>query len=501
MASKQWGSGGEPRGGRRSRECEPCEWVLFESRQSRDCGRGRALVIGSRARQSIAHHALAAASPPANAMDASCRAALRLHIPVFLLAALTSRVAAHSNLGYPLPYNRLACKAGARWCHGGCPPLWRSGWARARNRPGLPAAVWRRGQTVDIVYHKNNHRGGFFRRSLVPVRHMFDNAWHCRGAFEWGCWSQGAFKCGRSQLCGEDQFGLSYKTKMKVPLVFPDGDYVFAQVWYGGVFWRGTRPEFPDYTACSFVRIRGGPTAPLHHPTFSRGHNRRRSIPNGVCETGSLWPDECGGRACIHKKVKYTKPGEFLRGRRPPPVQAAFYRGVNKPKFHPAPKPRPRYRKRKWTRKRRQTKSNIKANGITRWSPGPWRKKVSPKNGNPILQKRKDDGPVYKIRIQVGDKVVSRLRDGERAWLRVGNKPIYIEAFTARARPKAVYFKVHGRNTWTEREFPYMLQGNVGQRRMPWRRPVYNRWFELNVVAQARNRRLYTTKIRLFLKK
>ena len=135
-----------------------------------------------------------------------------------------------------MPYNRLACKADAKWCRGACPPIWRTGWAQARNSPGRPAAVWRRGQSVDIVYHKNNHRGGLYRRSLVPVQHMFDRGWHCRGAFEWGCWSQGSFKCGRSQLCGEDQFGISYKSRMKVPLVFPDGDYVFAQVWYGGVF-------------------------------------------------------------------------------------------------------------------------------------------------------------------------------------------------------------------------------------------------------------------------
>lgn len=151
---------------------------------------------------------------------------------IVLALTLVSVAVAHSNLGYPLPYSTISCKASESWCKGACPPLWKSVQSKF-DSPDKPAATWRRGESVEIVWHKNNHIGGFYRRALVPVKYMMDRAWHQKTAFEWGCWSQGTFQCGKSAKCGGDKKGRAYKNMMTVPTVFPDGDYVFAQVWYG----------------------------------------------------------------------------------------------------------------------------------------------------------------------------------------------------------------------------------------------------------------------------
>lgn len=236
-------------------------------------------------------------------------------------------VRAHSNLGYPLSYNPLPCKATNPWCKPTtCPPVW----STVRSSPRRPAAVWRRGSRVLIVYHKNNHNGGFWRRSLVPVRYMFNQYWHRRGAFEWGCWSQGSFKCGNGPLCGGDKWKRAYRTWMTVPRVFPDGDYVFVQSWYGGLFWRANRPQFPDYTSCAFVRIRGGPVSQTHRPRFIRGFQNKHKVPPGVCATGKLFLGQCGGAECRKNKVMYSKPGEFRNGKSPPVVRLAWYKPIGR---------------------------------------------------------------------------------------------------------------------------------------------------------------------------
>lgn len=246
-----------------------------------------------------------------------------IFLAILFLALGSAR--AHTNLGYPLPYSIVSCKTTRWWCNGTCTPIW----GRMRNSPKRPAAVWKRGSWVLIVYHKNNHHGGFWRRSLVPVKHMFSKAWHKRGAFQWGCWSQGMFKCGKSALCGGDAEGRAFRTWMRVPKVFPNGDYVFVQTWYGGLHWRGVRPQFPDYTSCSFVRIAGGPTAPTHRPTFKRGVNNKRIVPRGLCSTGKLFIGECSGAECKKRRSFFSKPGEFLRGKRPPLVYRSWY--LNRP--------------------------------------------------------------------------------------------------------------------------------------------------------------------------
>lgn len=164
---------------------------------------------------------------------------------VFLTTAIIiSCVSAHSNVGQPLAYAKTACKASESWCKGACPPVTSS----ARSTIDTPVATWQRGQTVEIIWHKNNHWDGFYRRSLVPISSnedpkMFDEEWHKRTAFDHGCWTQGEFQSGQNDVCGADQRGRSYKNSITIPSIYPDGDYIFGQLWYGGCIGRDSIPS------------------------------------------------------------------------------------------------------------------------------------------------------------------------------------------------------------------------------------------------------------------
>lgn len=257
----------------------------------------------------------------------------------FSLAFFFLLADAHYNLIYPHPYNVIHCSL--PFCAYPCPPVWSSGDAKAPNSPETTNVIWKRGQIVNIVYHKNNHLGGFFRRSLVPVKHMFDHNWHTRTAFEWGCWSQGQFLCKNGfpsnpahssnlklkalRECGTDTKGRAYSSNMIVPNVFPDGDYVFSQLWFGGI---RTLPNslkkvmFHDFHTCAFVKIQGGqPLVHQYTPKFNVGIRPKYSKkPPNKCWTFGIIAKQCGGNSCRHATHRWAVPKLFENGSNPPDV-------------------------------------------------------------------------------------------------------------------------------------------------------------------------------------
>lgn len=224
-----------------------------------------------------------------------------------------------------MPYSRVSCKGSESWCKKACPPVWKSGGSKAKNSPSNPSATWYRGQEVTVEWHKNNHEGGFYRRSLVPVKHMFSTSWHEKTAFDFGCWTQGSFQCGKAKACGTDKKGRAYRNKMTVPKVVPNGDYVFAMVWYGGLDYKRSKAMFSDYTSCAYVRIRDGPLEMSHKPIFQAGANKPKGVPAGTCESTSSFVLQCGGGPCNGKKPFTGKPGEFKNGGSPPNVLLSQY--------------------------------------------------------------------------------------------------------------------------------------------------------------------------------
>lgn len=228
----------------------------------------------------------------------------------FLLLSATFTLAyAHYNLIYPHPYNPIDCNRPD--CSGPCPPVW-PGQSRK------PVATWKRGDWVQIQWNRNNHEGGFYKRSLVPVKFMHNGYYHKKTSFEWGCWAQGRYMCGKKRSCGTDNRGFAYRNWMQVPTVFPDGDYVFAMTWFGGLHWQRKKAHFSDYYTCSFVRIRGGVKKKYWKPRFVPGTSHR-NVPKGKCASTSLFLHECKGQECKNNPVYISRPGVF-RGKRQPPA-------------------------------------------------------------------------------------------------------------------------------------------------------------------------------------
>jgi len=246
-------------------------------------------------------------------------------VNIFLLVLPFVVVRAHYNLISPQPYNRIDCNAPR--CRGPCPPIWRSGRSRARNSPQRPAAVWRRGDVKEISWHRNNHEGGFVRMSLVPVKYMNNHLWHKKTAFAYSCFATNKYYCGKNKRCGTDQRGHAFRTWVRIPQILPDGDYVFSHTWAGGLHWRRRRAFFSDYYTCSFIRIRGGPVKQRYQPTFNAGRSRHRYVnrKGGVCASTSRYVGECGGMECLKNPVRYTKPGPFRGGGKPPPINRSLF--------------------------------------------------------------------------------------------------------------------------------------------------------------------------------
>lgn len=256
-------------------------------------------------------------------MGMECFRTLSRTVCIVLCASVAAVATAHFNLQDPKPYNAIDCNPPE--CPGPCPSVWRAGRGRASNSPNAPAATWRRGQRVVVRWHRNNHQGGFVRRALVPISHMRNRRWHARTAFEWGCFSSGRHRCKRQRgRCGSDKRKFAYSATVKVPLVYPDGDYVFAQAWFGGLHWTRKRAYFANYYTCAFVRIRGGPQRPRFFPRWAPASGW------GKCVTTSDRLGECDGIRCKRNPVVATVPAVFQKGKRPPAIYYNFLKKLGK---------------------------------------------------------------------------------------------------------------------------------------------------------------------------
>lgn len=264
---------------------------------------------------------------PSNVRPSFARPAiLLLAHPVFFCL---HRVPTHSYLSVPVPMSRMtACRVGgwdgwANDCPGPCP----NADYREDAGPANPSATYRRGESYEIEYTRNNHFGGFRRFTLVPVKQMWDWRVHKANAFSYACWSRGEFECSMEnqyRSCWYDMDSRAYKDWITIPAVFPDGDYVLGYAWYGG----GERfGNFGDYYDCAYVRVEGGaPVVAEATPTFTSGESNGNN--DGKCEATVNDLGICRVEPCIApsgEKGYYTKrmkPAQF-DGTTPPPIKSS----------------------------------------------------------------------------------------------------------------------------------------------------------------------------------
>lgn len=256
---------------------------------------------------------------------------LRQFINLASIAVLTMLfvdiVYGHSALIKPLPYKlNYDNDVYPNGCQPfKCPPCpnYLPGAKNTRNHPTLPQETWHRGERVKVGWARNNHRGGFYRLSLVPFSKIYDHDAHKQLAFHYGCWDQNRVLCTQSP-CGSDHNNLTFETEVEVPAVLPDDVYVFAWAWFGGVDRTEDKPRFADFYSCSFVNISGGAElTDSYQPEFEAGPATGEP---GKCLTANTEPGICTQLLqCTEGPIAYNVPSVFQNGHKPDPITKEHY--------------------------------------------------------------------------------------------------------------------------------------------------------------------------------
>lgn len=109
------------------------------------------------------------------------------------------------------------------------------------------------------------------------------------------------------------------------------------------------------------------------------------------------------------------------------------------------------------------------------------------------------DNPVKALRIFLDGNKHRDVKDKGRAYIRLRNRDLALEAFTGSDSPKAVYFSVPGRRLWKETTKPYVLGGNQGTTYEPWENPVKDKWITISITVEDAAGRRHWFNCELFI--
>lgn len=244
----------------------------------------------------------------------------KLAVAIAVVLSCTPAAYSHTFLTHPDAYNRvfqLRNCIGSE-CSQACPSVDDND---VRNSADEPAAIWERGQEVTIKWARNNHRTGFIRFAIVPVKRKMDREAHRKLGLYHGCFDQGQYRC-RGELCGADLSGYGYRRNFTIPAIYPDGLYVFGLAWYGGIHSPLSEGRyFSDYWSCSYIRIEGGKTVGgSYQPFYDPGDNVQAHKHNGMCLTGIDRPGVCPHDGCPGPFF-HGFPKEYRSGKMPSPLK------------------------------------------------------------------------------------------------------------------------------------------------------------------------------------
>jgi hypothetical protein len=246
-----------------------------------------------------------------------------------LATVLISAVNAHSFLIEPKADYRTNDKPE---CRVGGPPQSRddscNGPCIAENskfyNKNAPTTTWQRGQTVTVVWTKNNHHDGFVRVSLVPVNKRMDKDAHEKMAFRYACWDTGMHDCPSNSFCGTQN--KLYRAYIQIPDVYPDGLYVMGWSWFGGT--ESGRAEYGDYYSCASIEIKGGtPIARSYKPIW-HSSTGKSTCTSGVNKLGICWREPCDPDGSRQLHQAEMLPAQFSNNRTPPAIESSWFEGL-----------------------------------------------------------------------------------------------------------------------------------------------------------------------------
>lgn len=248
-----------------------------------------------------------------------------LFIFFFITLSFVQLSSAHSFLSDPEPYYHVFKTKNCRGsqCDQACPDIQRPG--RMENSESNPEKTWRRGDKINIKWARNNHRGGIVRFSIVPIDQMMSRSAHSKYFIYAGCWDQGEYRCS-GKLCGSDTDRIGFSRDIEIPKVIPDGVYIFAYVWFGGLHFSRKRGDFADYYSCAYVRISGGSMESSYQPTWEAGITGKYEA-GGKCHTDADEPNTCSPRTGCKGTATTAVYRPFKDGNIPPVLTPGDYGG------------------------------------------------------------------------------------------------------------------------------------------------------------------------------
>lgn len=206
-------------------------------------------------------------------------------------------------------------------------------------RPGVsadtPETVVARNSVLTVWTRKNNHSGGFARWSLVLVKNMYNYWKHEQGAFMYTCHDVHVKRCNptnkefSTKYCGTDKENKFFEHQVPIPKHVPNGIYVLAFTWYGGLNHNGHHGNFADYYDCTYIRVEGGPQYYVHQPFFRPGHSEYGNQTH--CKAFSNELGKCPKEPCFllgNRKGNIGMlmiPKEFAKGKLPPKILRENY--------------------------------------------------------------------------------------------------------------------------------------------------------------------------------
>ncbi|ORZ32217.1 hypothetical protein BCR44DRAFT_1440694 [Catenaria anguillulae PL171] len=226
----------------------------------------------------------------------------------------------------------------------------------SKNNARPADATYRRGQTVPIVWPRNNHPGGFISLKVVPFNGPQTQADFDRNIIQYACHESGC----KSGFAGNPLAGDNMpedtnrcSTPFTVPTFLADGQYTLQWHWYGGgSFFGDVNRGQTDYYGCHDFTVAGGSAfnaaSKPRCPTFIAGdaHNPASS---GRCKffgTGSAFscrPDGCSGsyKDGIPKALEQCLAANGGGNPTPPPAPAPQPPAPVPQPPTPAPQPQP----------------------------------------------------------------------------------------------------------------------------------------------------------------
>ncbi|ORZ39029.1 hypothetical protein BCR44DRAFT_115559 [Catenaria anguillulae PL171] len=178
----------------------------------------------------------------------------------------------------------------------------------SKNNARPQDATYRRGQSVPVVWPRNNHPGGFIKLAIVPLNSAQTQADFDNNVVQFACHESGCKSGFASDPLGGDnapEDSNRCTTQLKIPAFLADGQYTLQWHWFGGASFFGDKNRGQtDYYGCHDFTVAGGDAfnagSKPRCPTFIAGdaHNPASS---GRCKffgTGSplsCRPDGCQG--------------------------------------------------------------------------------------------------------------------------------------------------------------------------------------------------------------